>query len=228
MNQSSQWKKEYKKKGIPSSFRETPSGSAKWYYRILKKNRKIKGKLLDLGCGKGRNAIFFAEKGFEVYGIDFVKEALEEMEKKAGKKNLEIKAFCRKVEEKMPFPNNFFDAAIDIFCYPHIESKKKQEKYRKELQRVLKETGTCLLSLASDRDGFYSKFLGTSPEPKNKKIIDPIAHVSKYLYSLEDLEKEFSNEFKIVNFQEKNKKDFMHGRDYARTTLSFILQKKGN
>ena len=33
--------------------------------------------VLDLGCGLGRNLVPFAEKGFDVYGIDFSEKALE-------------------------------------------------------------------------------------------------------------------------------------------------------
>jgi len=29
------------------------------------------GKVLDIGCGRGRNSIYLAEKGYEVEGIDF-------------------------------------------------------------------------------------------------------------------------------------------------------------
>jgi SAM-dependent methyltransferase len=39
---------------------------------------------VDLGCGSGANAIFLAEHGFEVTGVDFSQVALEKAAAKAG------------------------------------------------------------------------------------------------------------------------------------------------
>jgi 2-polyprenyl-3-methyl-5-hydroxy-6-metoxy-1,4-benzoquinol methylase len=34
-------------------------------------------RILDLGCGSGRHVIYFAKKGFDVYGIDVAKEGIK-------------------------------------------------------------------------------------------------------------------------------------------------------
>jgi len=45
--------------------------------KFVKLLRKIKAKkILDLGCGTGRHVIALAKRGFEVYGIDTAKKAL--------------------------------------------------------------------------------------------------------------------------------------------------------
>src|SRR5262245_62578863 len=43
-----------------------------------------KGRALDIAAGKGRNAIFLAERGFQVVGIDISPVALD-MARRAGK-----------------------------------------------------------------------------------------------------------------------------------------------
>jgi tellurite methyltransferase len=48
------------------------------------------GKALDIATGKGRNAIFLAERGFEVVGIDISPIALAEAERWAKQKSLAI------------------------------------------------------------------------------------------------------------------------------------------
>ena len=36
----------------------------------------IRGSVLDAGCGTGETALFFAERGCQVTGIDFIEEAI--------------------------------------------------------------------------------------------------------------------------------------------------------
>ena len=39
---------------------------------------KFRGTILDLGCGAGENAIYLAQKGYNVVGVDLVKSAIDE------------------------------------------------------------------------------------------------------------------------------------------------------
>ena len=48
------------------------------------------GRALDVAMGEGRNAIFLAEKGWEVTGFDIANEALDSIQKRANQLNLEI------------------------------------------------------------------------------------------------------------------------------------------
>ncbi len=48
------------------------------------------GQALDLATGRGQNAIFLAERGFEVLGIDISSVALEEARKSAEEKSLKV------------------------------------------------------------------------------------------------------------------------------------------
>jgi len=49
-----------------------------------------KGKLLDLGCGQGRNAIALAKLGYEVTGIDYSIIGIEQLKKVAKEERLPI------------------------------------------------------------------------------------------------------------------------------------------
>lgn len=46
-----------------------------------------KGSVLDIACGDGRNALFLAEKGFEVTGVDFSTKALDRLQMFAKRNN---------------------------------------------------------------------------------------------------------------------------------------------
>jgi SAM-dependent methyltransferase len=45
---------------------------------------------IDLGCGAGANAIYLAQKGFEVTGVDYSKAALEKAQVRAEAANVQV------------------------------------------------------------------------------------------------------------------------------------------
>jgi SAM-dependent methyltransferase len=65
------------------------------------------GRILDIGCGAGRHALYLQEKGFDVTGIDNAPGAIEVC-KARGLKN----AFVRPIENIDEFPENSFDTIL--------------------------------------------------------------------------------------------------------------------
>jgi len=54
-------------------------------------NHPTKGKVLDMGCGQGRDAIPIARLGYDVVGVDYSKVGIEQMLKIAESENLNLK-----------------------------------------------------------------------------------------------------------------------------------------
>lgn len=109
---------------------------------IAKFLKKQKGKILDIGCGSGRN--FIKSKNLYFYGIDFSKELLEH----AKKKNIAIE-LKKANATKIPFKENFFNAVIFnavLHCIPKATDRKKSLQ---ELYRVLKPKSQALISVWS-------------------------------------------------------------------------------
>jgi len=104
------------------------------------KNKK--GRLLDLGCGSGRN--FIKSDDRIVYGIDFSKEMLKFANKNAQKNKINVK-LTHASAEKLPFDNNFFDNALYSAVLHCLETPEKRKKSLKELFRVLKKGGKALI-----------------------------------------------------------------------------------
>lgn len=72
MSQKSRWAKEYlSDRGVPTTTRATPSLSVVNAIKFLENKKLLTGKkTIDLGCGVGRNAIYLAQKGYEVTAVD--------------------------------------------------------------------------------------------------------------------------------------------------------------
>lgn len=106
------------------------------------KNKK--GRLLDMGCGSGRNMI--KQQELEYYGVDFSNNMVNLAKAKADK--LGIKARISKSNlEKLNFDDEFFDCAIFISSLHCIEGEGARKRALQELYRVLKSGGEAMISV---------------------------------------------------------------------------------
>jgi 2-polyprenyl-3-methyl-5-hydroxy-6-metoxy-1,4-benzoquinol methylase len=102
-------------------------------------------RILDLGCGTGRHLIFFANQGFEVYGLDAALDGIEIAKKWLAENNLNCNLTIHRMEEKFPYEDSFFDAVISIQAMHHNIMKKIKFTIR-EIQRVLKPDGMIFIT----------------------------------------------------------------------------------
>jgi ubiquinone/menaquinone biosynthesis C-methylase UbiE len=91
-----------------SFFGDEPSKFALICYEEYVKHKVQK--VLELGCGQGRDFIFFASKGLEVYAIDSSKVAIENFRIKSKAMNLDIKLKNIGAVNGLSLPDNHFDA----------------------------------------------------------------------------------------------------------------------
>lgn len=52
-----------------------------------------KGRVLDVAMGEGRNALYLAEQGFEVEGVDIDQNAVKTCKERASKRGIKIQAY---------------------------------------------------------------------------------------------------------------------------------------
>jgi ubiquinone/menaquinone biosynthesis C-methylase UbiE len=115
--------------------------------------RKIK-RVLDLGCGAGRNSIYLAKRGVEIVGIDTSASALRLAGKWANQEKLCNVEFLEATMTNIPFGNSQFDAVISISVIHHA-LKKDIAETTNEVHRVLKKRGIFLANLTSVDDPRY-------------------------------------------------------------------------
>ena len=100
------WNKVYRSDA--SFFGDAPSNFALDCYEEFKEHR-VK-KILELGCGQGRDSIFFASNNIDVVALDSSKVAVEALSKLTNEKNLSIRPMIHNANEGIPFDDSSFDA----------------------------------------------------------------------------------------------------------------------
>ncbi|MFQ8584497.1 MAG: class I SAM-dependent methyltransferase [Holdemania massiliensis] len=82
----------------------------KWVLTVAKLFPE-KSKILDVGCGLGREAFVLSDMGFVVTGIDISHEVITRVTALSSEKGYDI-TFEWYDGHKLPFENNSFDAVI--------------------------------------------------------------------------------------------------------------------
>ena len=108
-------------------------------------------KILDAGCGGGRNLVYFLRSGFNVFAIDQNEEAVEQIKylSKILAPNLPLENFQVSNVEKMPFPDDYFDWIISSAVLHFAENERYFNNMLIEMWRVLKPDGKFFARLAS-------------------------------------------------------------------------------
>jgi 2-polyprenyl-3-methyl-5-hydroxy-6-metoxy-1,4-benzoquinol methylase len=105
-------------------------------------SRPAGGRALDLGCGQGVHAVYLAQHGFSVVGIDFVPAAIAAARQRAEQAGVEVELVEGDVVGyEAPAP---FDLVLDSGCLHHLP-KGKVDAYRRRLDEWLAPGGDYVL-----------------------------------------------------------------------------------
>jgi len=119
--------------------------------QILKERFPVNSKILDAGCGYGRNIFYFLQQRYDVYGIDQNRDAVEHLRKTAQElaSDLPPENFAVGKLEEMPFEKDLFDAVISSAVLHFAADEKNFLEIFGEMWRVLKKGGLFFARLAS-------------------------------------------------------------------------------
>jgi SAM-dependent methyltransferase len=107
-------------------------------------------KTLDVGCGTGENALFLAENGFSVVGIDLSTLAIATAKAKAVKRKVKVD-FQLGNALASDFKNGQFDNAVDSGLF-HTFNDNERISFAREIARVLAIDGKYFMLCFSDKE----------------------------------------------------------------------------
>ena len=106
-------------------------------------NKPTPGKTAVLGCGRGYDAVLFAEYGFEVIGFDFAPTAITDSIALAQTKNTTAQFLQRDIFELAPEFAHHFDYVVEHTCFCAIPPERRQE-YVQLVRSILRPNGKLI------------------------------------------------------------------------------------
>ena len=103
------------------------------------------GRALDLACGEGRNAVWLAEWGWDVTGVDFSNVGLDKARRLAEARGVSVRWELADVTEYTPAPESF---DLVIVMYLHLPKTARRAAFRRAAVAVA--AGGTLLVVGHD------------------------------------------------------------------------------
>lgn len=155
-------------------------------------SKKNKRKLLDVGCGQGRDAIPLARMGYEVTGIDHSVVGIEQLNQIAKKENLPLIGIVANIYEYKLF--NGYD-------YILLDSMFHFGKREKDMETNLLRT----IFKIADVNTLFTICIQNSGN--KAKILDSVVSKEKYIRTVSKINLVY--EFKDKNSDHSSKSDYI-------------------
>ena len=131
--------------------------------RFLKRREDLKRwtvrrevrRVLDLGCGNGSNARFFAQQGYEAHGIDISPSAIDMAREWFAEDGLQGDLRVGSCLD-LPYDDGFMDVVVSHGVLDHLFPADGL-KAMAEVHRVLRAGGLCFLTLVAVNDCEFGK-----------------------------------------------------------------------
>ena len=119
--------------------------------QLLKGRITSEMRVLDAGCGAGRNLVYFFRSGFNTSGVDQSSEAIAQIRSLAAQlaPRLPVDNFRVGAIEQMPFGDESFDVVISSAVLHFARDETHWRAMVEEMWRVLRPGGIFFARLAS-------------------------------------------------------------------------------
>lgn len=119
--------------------------------QLLKGRIEPSAKILDAGCGGGRNLVYFLRNGFDVFGIDSNERSIQNIRSLSARlaPSLPESNFQTAFVDELPFSDGKFDLVISSAVLHFSDDEPHFYRMLSEMWRVLSPNGILFARLAS-------------------------------------------------------------------------------
>jgi len=175
-------------------------------------------RILDLGCGDGRDSVFFALEGLNVHAVDFAREGVKILKREAEEAGVNVRS---RVIDYSGGLTGFKDESFQT-VYSHLSlhyfDDHTTSHIIEEIQRILCHGGLFFIKVKSTHDKLYGKGKKTG---ENTYILD--GHL-RHFYTKKYLREKLVR-FNTLELEEKTQIIHQKKGRYPTTTLQAITQK---
>jgi SAM-dependent methyltransferase len=153
--QHRQWESTYS--GKQDYFGANPSDLAYRAVDIFREHGCIK--VLELGCGQGRDTCLFAKEGFHVTALDYSESGICQMRQKTKEMCMDgkVDCVCQDLRAGIPLPDGSVDAVYSHMLFTMELWEREIQFLLDECWRVLRPGGLNLYSVRNDHDPHFQK-----------------------------------------------------------------------
>ncbi len=196
---SAEWDRRYAKPGF--AYGITPNA-----FLVSAAHHLPKGRILSLGEGEGRNAIFLAELGYDVTAVDASAVGLEKARHLASERGVSLTTVVSDLSVYHIEPKHW-DGIVSIFC--HLPPGTRRHVHR-DVVAGLRPGGTLILEMYT----VEQLALGTGGPP-----------VRELLVKLADLVQEFGGLSPLLAHE--TQRDVLEGRcHFGRSAVAQLIARK--
>ncbi len=116
-------------------------------------------RILELGGGQGRDALFFARRGFQIDVLDYSEAAVQAIAEKSLQAGLSemVTAGQHDVRTALPFPDETFDACYSHMLFCMALTTPELVQLSREIHRVLRPLGLHVYTVRHTGDPHYGQ-----------------------------------------------------------------------
>ncbi|MFC5723912.1 class I SAM-dependent methyltransferase [Streptomyces gamaensis] len=117
------------------------------------------GRIIDLGCGEGRDSLYLLSQGHDVVSVDVSHSALARARERAAAANLDASGFVeRDIIYLRGFDENSFDLAMNMGCLHMLVDEEQRARHISRVFEILRPGGHFIVDHCASEwgKGFFS------------------------------------------------------------------------
>ena len=215
MNQYN-WEEDYKSNDILWGLK--PNEVLTRYVKLLPEN----GKVLDIGIGEGRNALYLAKLGFEVEGIDLSQTAVQRCKELSNKYGVQLKA---SVNDILSF--DISSEKYDLIILSNVLNFFTPDEIRKIINKVntgLRKNGLIYITAFNIAEPSIENIKKKYEEIDENTYFNHNKNMNLHYFTETEF-KGLVSEYEIISFSNSYSLDLSHGKPHYHSSFEILSRK---